>query len=104
MKNAGAGGTGAVADVAPAEWRAALELNLTGAFLVLRATLPVLRAAGGGTVVNVSSVRRPAGGPGCRALCDREAGRSRSAIGVRTQPGATALTRTARAGSWCCRP
>ncbi len=63
VNNAGAGGAGAVADVTPADWRTALELNLTGAFLVLRAALPVLRSTRG-AVVNVSSVAGLRAGPG----------------------------------------
>jgi NAD(P)-dependent dehydrogenase (short-subunit alcohol dehydrogenase family) len=38
-----------------AEWRRTLEVNLTGAFLVTRAVLPHLRAAGAGSIINVSS-------------------------------------------------
>ncbi len=37
------------------DWRRILDVNLTGPFLVCRAALPLLRAAGGGTIVNVAS-------------------------------------------------
>ena len=36
-------------------WRAVIEVNLTGAFLVTRAVLPRMLASGRGSVVNVSS-------------------------------------------------
>lgn len=36
-------------------WDAVLAVNLTGPFLLTQACLPLLRAAGGGTVINVSS-------------------------------------------------
>lgn len=39
----------------PALWRAILDTNLTGAYLCCRAVLPVLRARGGGVIVNISS-------------------------------------------------
>lgn len=42
----------------PVQWSAVLDANLTGAFLVAQAALPLLRAAGGGTpssLVHVSS-------------------------------------------------
>ncbi len=38
-----------------ADWARALAVNLTGPFLVCRAALPALRAAGGGTIVNIAS-------------------------------------------------
>jgi NAD(P)-dependent dehydrogenase (short-subunit alcohol dehydrogenase family) len=37
------------------DWNRMLAVHLTGTFLVCRATLPVLRAAGGGSIVNVAS-------------------------------------------------
>jgi 3-oxoacyl-[acyl-carrier protein] reductase len=39
-----------------AEWNRHLGVHLTGTFLVCKATLPVLRAGGGGAIVNVASV------------------------------------------------
>src|SRR5437868_5067115 len=39
-----------------ADWNRMLAVHLTGTFLVCRATLPCLRAAGGGSIVNFSSV------------------------------------------------
>jgi len=38
-----------------ADWSRVLAVNLTGPMLVMRAAFPHLRAAGGGTIVNVSS-------------------------------------------------
>ncbi len=40
----------------PEAWREVLDVNLTGAFLMLRAVAPRLRARGGGAVVNVTSI------------------------------------------------
>ncbi|MCP2099546.1 MULTISPECIES: SDR family NAD(P)-dependent oxidoreductase [Actinosynnema] len=39
----------------PATWSRVLDVNLTGAFLGLKAAAPALRRAGGGAVVNVGS-------------------------------------------------
>ncbi|MCS6963066.1 SDR family NAD(P)-dependent oxidoreductase [Thermoflexus sp.] len=36
-------------------WREVLEVNLTGVFLVTRAALPLMRQAGGGSIINLSS-------------------------------------------------
>jgi NAD(P)-dependent dehydrogenase (short-subunit alcohol dehydrogenase family) len=41
--------------MAPADWARVLAVNLTGPFLVIQAAYPHLKAAGGGTIVNVSS-------------------------------------------------
>jgi NAD(P)-dependent dehydrogenase (short-subunit alcohol dehydrogenase family) len=41
--------------VALEDWKRVLDVNLTGTFSVCRASLPHLRAAGGGTIVNLSS-------------------------------------------------
>ena len=38
-------------------WREVLDVNLTASFLIARAALPHLRAAGGGSIVNVGSVQ-----------------------------------------------
>jgi NAD(P)-dependent dehydrogenase (short-subunit alcohol dehydrogenase family) len=56
VNNAGiAGPTARVEDVTPAEWRRTLAVNLEGPFLCARAAVPLLRKAGGGTIVNLSS-------------------------------------------------
>ena len=41
--------------MASADWERVLAVNLTGPFLVIQAAYPYLKAAGGGTIVNVSS-------------------------------------------------
>lgn len=43
-------------DLSDAEWDRTIAINLTAIFRVCRATLPLLRAAGGGSVVNIASV------------------------------------------------
>jgi NAD(P)-dependent dehydrogenase (short-subunit alcohol dehydrogenase family) len=56
VNNAGiAGPTGPVETLAPADWRRCVAVNLDGAFLCARRAVPVLRAAGGGAIVNISS-------------------------------------------------
>lgn len=48
-----------VESIGDADWRDALDRNLTTAFLVTRAVLPAMRAAGWGRIVNVASVSGP---------------------------------------------
>jgi NAD(P)-dependent dehydrogenase (short-subunit alcohol dehydrogenase family) len=56
VNNAGiAGPTGGVEDIDPAEWRRCIEVGLTGQFLCARRAVPMLKAAGGGSIVNMSS-------------------------------------------------
>ena len=56
INNAGIPGpTAAVEDVDPDDWRRTLEVDITGMFLVTRAAVPHLKAAPGGSVVNMSS-------------------------------------------------
>lgn len=46
---------GAVDEISLADWRRALDVNLTGAMLMSRAALPALRREGGGVIVNMAS-------------------------------------------------
>jgi NAD(P)-dependent dehydrogenase (short-subunit alcohol dehydrogenase family) len=56
VNNAGiAGPTAAVEEISPADWRRCLEVDLTGQFLCTRKAVPLLKTAGGGAIVNMSS-------------------------------------------------
>lgn len=56
INNAGiAGPTGAVEDIDPAQWRRCIDVDLTGQFLCARRAVPLLKAVGGGSIVNMSS-------------------------------------------------
>ncbi|MEZ0167326.1 SDR family oxidoreductase [Microvirga sp. TS319] len=56
INNAGiAGPTGGVEQIAPAEWRHTLDVCLTGQFLCAHHAVPLIRAAGGGAIINLSS-------------------------------------------------
>lgn len=56
VNNAGYGMTGAVEDVGDDEARAMLETMLVAPMRLTRSTLPVMRANGGGRIVNISSI------------------------------------------------
>jgi NAD(P)-dependent dehydrogenase (short-subunit alcohol dehydrogenase family) len=63
VNNAGiAGPIAPVEEIAPDEWRRTLAVNLDGQFLCARRAVPLLKAAGGGCIVNISST---AGLMGC---------------------------------------
>jgi NAD(P)-dependent dehydrogenase (short-subunit alcohol dehydrogenase family) len=56
INNAGiAGPTGPIEEIAPEDWRRTLEVNITGQYLCARRAVPHIRAAGGGSIVNLSS-------------------------------------------------
>lgn len=56
VNNAGiAGPTGGVEDISPADWRRTLEICLTGQYLCAHHAVPMLKKAGGGAIINLSS-------------------------------------------------
>lgn len=56
VNNAGiAGPTGGVEEIDPAEWRRCIDICLTGQFLCAHFGVPLLKAAGGGAIINMSS-------------------------------------------------
>lgn len=54
--NVGIASVGGVTDLDPDEWERVFRINLTGAFNTMRHVIPHMVAAGGGSVVNISSV------------------------------------------------
>ena len=55
INNAGIQHVAALEDFCPAKWDQMLAINLSAAFHVIRLTLPALRAAGWGRIINVAS-------------------------------------------------
>jgi NAD(P)-dependent dehydrogenase (short-subunit alcohol dehydrogenase family) len=56
VNNAGiAGPTAMVEEIAPEDWERTLAININGQFYCARRAVPLLKAAGGGSIVNVSS-------------------------------------------------
>ena len=63
-----------VADIEDTSWERLLAVNLSGTMRVCRAAIPYLRAAGGGAVVNVSSVAAFNGSAGMASYAAGKAG------------------------------
>lgn len=63
-----------IADSDPASWARNIQINLTGAYHAIRAVLPGMIAAGGGTIVNVSSGAAIRPLEGWSAYCTAKAG------------------------------
>ncbi len=56
INNAGiAGPTGGVEEISVEDWRRCLDIDLTGQFICAHFAVPMLKAAGGGSIVNMSS-------------------------------------------------
>lgn len=64
----------ALAEADPQAWAQAVQVNLTGTFHGLRAALPVMRAQGAGTIINISSGAATAPLEGWSAYCASKAG------------------------------
>jgi NAD(P)-dependent dehydrogenase (short-subunit alcohol dehydrogenase family) len=57
VNNAGiAGPTGGIDEIDPADWRRTIDVNLNGQFFCARLAVPMLREAGDGAIINISSV------------------------------------------------
>jgi 3alpha(or 20beta)-hydroxysteroid dehydrogenase len=67
INNAAYLAVGGVETVPVDEWRNVIDTNLTGAFLGIRAAAPSMRKAGGGSIVNISSIAGLHGTPGLAA-------------------------------------
>lgn len=56
INNAGVGRFLPVEQTTDEEWHQVIDTNLTGVFYATRAAIPVLRAAGGGWIINIASL------------------------------------------------
>jgi NAD(P)-dependent dehydrogenase (short-subunit alcohol dehydrogenase family) len=64
VNNAGvAGPTGKVEEISLEDWRRCLAVNLDGMFLCTRQAMPMIKAAGGGSIINLSSAAGRLGFP-----------------------------------------
>ncbi len=55
VNNAGIGGAGRLEDTSVEAWDRVMDVNAKGVFLGSEAVIPAMRAAGGGSIVNISS-------------------------------------------------
>jgi len=65
VNNAGIINIGTIEDYALSEWQRILDINLTGVFLGIRAAVRPMKAAGRGSIVNISSIEGMAGTIAC---------------------------------------
>lgn len=74
VNNAGAVIIATAERTTDADWQNILAVNLTGTFHVSRAALPILRKAGGGSIINIGSVLGLVGRRQRAAYCAAKAG------------------------------
>ncbi len=55
VNNAGIGGGGRIEETTLEEWQRVMDVNAKGVFLGTKAAIPAMRAAGGGSIINISS-------------------------------------------------
>jgi NAD(P)-dependent dehydrogenase (short-subunit alcohol dehydrogenase family) len=61
--------TGTVLDYSRAEWDRVFAINVTGIFLMSRAVLPAMIAAGGGSIIHMASQHARVGAPARAVYC-----------------------------------
>ncbi|MGD0234971.1 MAG: SDR family oxidoreductase [Syntrophorhabdales bacterium] len=74
VNNAGIDPGGTVADIDPEIWRKVIDVNLTGPFLVMKASIPHMIRGGGGSIINISSLGGLRCLPGMAPYCSSKAG------------------------------
>jgi 3-oxoacyl-[acyl-carrier protein] reductase len=80
-----------LAESDPAAWATNVQINLVGAYHVVRAVLPVMKSAGSGTIVNVSSgaALRPL--EGWSAYCAAKAGMAMLTQAIKLEEAASGI-------------
>ena len=74
VNNAGMSAQGPVHELDLAVWQQVMDVNLTGPFLLMKAAIPHMLQAGGGSIINIASVGGLRCLPGMPAYCASKAG------------------------------
>ena len=69
VNNAGIGLSSPVVDMDLAAWRRQMSVNVDGPFLGVKHCLPLMRAGGGGSIINVSSIAGIKASPNVSGYC-----------------------------------
>jgi NAD(P)-dependent dehydrogenase (short-subunit alcohol dehydrogenase family) len=74
VNNAGIGLSSSVVDMAFADWKRQMAVNLDGVFLGVKHSLPLMREGGGGSIINVSSIAGIKASPNLSGYCATKGG------------------------------
>jgi NAD(P)-dependent dehydrogenase (short-subunit alcohol dehydrogenase family) len=69
VANAGYGWQTPVTEIALADWRRLMAVNVDGVFLAMKHGIPLITRSGGGSIVAMSSMYGTVGAPGTSAYC-----------------------------------
>ena len=73
VNNAAKAAVSLIPDHSTAEWRCSMAANLDSVFFACRAAIPVMRAQGGGTIVNIASISGMYGDGAYPSYCAQKA-------------------------------
>lgn len=74
VNNAGISAQGPVGELSREVWQKIFDVNVTGPFLLMKASIPHMLKAGGGSIINIASVGGLRCLPGMPAYCSSKAG------------------------------
>jgi NAD(P)-dependent dehydrogenase (short-subunit alcohol dehydrogenase family) len=74
VNNAGIAIAGPIVDMTLADWRRQQSINLDGVFLGIKHGVPLMRASGGGSIINISSVAGLKGSANLAGYCATKGG------------------------------
>lgn len=74
VNNAGVGSWGTNEDTTEAEWDRVMDVNAKGVFLGTKAVVPEMKKAGGGSIVNISSISGIVGQPSIQPVYNASKG------------------------------
>jgi NAD(P)-dependent dehydrogenase (short-subunit alcohol dehydrogenase family) len=73
VNNAGFGVAEGVVDTSLKDWHKVMDINLTGPFMLMKASIPLMIKAGGGSIINISSIAGLRATSGKTAYCTSKA-------------------------------
>jgi NAD(P)-dependent dehydrogenase (short-subunit alcohol dehydrogenase family) len=74
VNNAGIAIAGLITEMSLADWRKQESINLDGVFLGVKHSLPLMRASGGGSIINISSLAGLKGAANLAGYCATKGG------------------------------
>ena len=74
VNNAGIVALGQIGKFDMAKWQKVIDVNLTGTFLGMQASVEPMKAAGGGSIINVSSIEGMRGAVDGASVCGLQVG------------------------------